>query len=59
MKRLTVALGAFSLVLPLFGCGQSGPLYLPDDPSRIEAVPPAPADVEEEEKEEEAEAPQG
>ncbi len=57
MKRLTVALGAFSLVLPLFGCGQSGPLYLPDDPSRIEAVPPAPADVEEEE--EEAEAPPG
>ena len=57
MKRSIVALGAFALVLPLLGCGQSGPLYLPDDPSRIEVVPPVPADAEEEE--EEAGAPPG
>ncbi|MDH3491882.1 MAG: lipoprotein [Gammaproteobacteria bacterium] len=49
-------LAGFLFVLPLSGCGQSGPLYLPDDPSRIEVAPPAPAETEEEEKKE-AEAP--
>ena len=32
MKRFLALLAALVLV----GCGQSGPLYIPDDPSRIE-----------------------
>jgi len=56
MKRLIIALAAFSFLSPLFGCGQSGPLYLPDDPSRIENLPPLPTGAEEDE-EEKAEAP--
>jgi len=44
MKRLIIALATFSFLLPLSGCGQSGPLYLPDDPSRIEVAPPAEAE---------------
>jgi predicted small lipoprotein YifL len=56
MKRLIVMLAGFLFVPPISGCGQSGPLYLPDDPSRIEVAPPAPAETDEEEKEE-AEAP--
>lgn len=56
MKRLTIALAALSFLLPLYGCGQSGPLYLPDNPSRIENLPPLPTGAEEDE-EKEAEAP--
>lgn len=41
MKRLTVAiLACFCLVLGA-GCGQSGPLYIPGNPSRVEIPPPA------------------
>jgi predicted small lipoprotein YifL len=58
MNRFFVACAAVSFVLLFAGCGQSGPLYLPGDPSRIESLPPAPADSEEEEKEE-GEAPEG
>ena len=36
MKRFLALLAALVLV----GCGQSGPLYIPDDPSRIENPPP-------------------
>ena len=36
MKRLLTVFAAFVL----FGCGQSGPLYIPGDPSRIENPPP-------------------
>ena len=36
MKRLLAIFAAFVL----FGCGQSGPLYIPGDPSRIESPPP-------------------
>ena len=50
MKRLIIALATFSFLLPLSGCGQSGPLYLPDDPSRIENLPPLPTGAEEDEK---------
>ena len=52
MKRFILALAAISLVSLFSACGQSGPLYLPGDPSRLETMPPAPADGEEEEKEE-------
>jgi predicted small lipoprotein YifL len=45
MKRLLALFAA----LVLFGCGQSGPLYIPGNPSRIENPPPPaeePADEE-------------
>jgi predicted small lipoprotein YifL len=46
MKRLTFLFSALAFMILLSGCGQSGPLYLPGDPSTIaappeEAVPPA------------------
>ena len=49
MKRLTVALLAFLYLVLTAGCGQSGPLYIPGNPSRIENPPPPaeePADEE-------------
>jgi len=59
MKRFIVMLAGFSFVLPFVGCGQSGALYLPDDPSRIENLPPLPTGSREDEKDEkeQAEAP--
>ncbi|MGI9343234.1 MAG: LPS translocon maturation chaperone LptM [Gammaproteobacteria bacterium] len=47
MKPTTFALTAFLLTLTLAGCGQSGPLYVPGDPSSIKA-PPEPANSGEE-----------
>ena len=44
MKRLLALFAAFVL----FGCGQSGPLYIPGDPSRIESPPPVEESTEEE-----------
>ena len=38
MSRLILFLVAFSC-FALFGCGQSGPLYLPGDPSEIRDAP--------------------
>jgi len=38
MTRLILILVAFS-VFALVGCGQSGPLYLPGDPSEIRQAP--------------------
>lgn len=52
MKHSFIALATILLVVPFSGCGQSGPLYLPGDPSRIESAPPAPVDAEEEDKQE-------
>jgi predicted small lipoprotein YifL len=52
MKRLIFALAAISFVLPFAGCGQSGPLYLPGNPSKLETLPPKPTNEEEEETEE-------
>ncbi|MCP4299702.1 MAG: hypothetical protein GY783_03890 [Gammaproteobacteria bacterium] len=59
MTRLIFALLACSFVLLGAACGQSGPLYLPGDPSRIQNPPPAPADAEEEEEKEDADPPAG
>ena len=45
---------ALLLIFLLGACGQTGPLYIPGDPSRIEQPPPAAestADEEEEAKE--------
>jgi predicted small lipoprotein YifL len=44
---LIAAISCFSLV----GCGQSGPLYLPGDPSEIRNAPQQLEDAEEEEDE--------
>lgn len=55
MKRQTtfiVTLSAVALVLLFSGCGQSGPLYVPGNPSRMAVPPAAPADAEDEKEEE-------
>ena len=61
MKRFTTALAAIFLLLLFSACGQSGPLYLPGDPSEIQEPAPAPANGEEEEEknEEDSDAPTG
>ena len=41
------------LILFIAGCGQSGPLYVPGDPSSIQAAPEEP--IENEEEDEDAE----
>ncbi len=59
MNRLTtlvITLGAVALVLLFSGCGQSGPLFVPGDPSQM-AVPPSAEQRAEEEKEEESDPP--
>jgi len=48
MKRLTLTLAAISLASLCTACGQSGPLYLPGNPSQIQNVPNTPADADEE-----------
>ena len=41
MSRSRVAFAAAFITLLLAACGQSGPLYLPDDPSQITTMPQA------------------
>jgi predicted small lipoprotein YifL len=38
-RNLSLLLGAFILMLLLAACGQSGPLYLPGDPSEVQNLP--------------------
>ena len=53
MKRLILTFTAFSFVFLAAGCGQSGPLYIPGNPSKISNPPPqAESTAEEEESEE-------
>jgi len=52
MKRLIVALAAISFVFLTSGCGQSGPLYIPGNPSKIQVPPPAEDTAESEEEKE-------
>ena len=40
MKRLMFPLAAITLMFVVTGCGQSGPLYVPGNPSTM-AVPPS------------------
>lgn len=40
MKRLTFLMAAFAFILLFSGCGQSGPLYVPGNPTKM-AVPPS------------------
>jgi len=59
MKRLIIALVAVSLVSLFTACGQSGPLYLPGNPSTIQDVPNTPDEEDAEKKEpEDSGAPQ-
>jgi predicted small lipoprotein YifL len=50
MTRLILLLAAISC-FSLLGCGQSGPLYLPGDPSQIRDAP-RPAETADEEEDE-------
>jgi predicted small lipoprotein YifL len=50
MTRLILLLAAFSC-FSLPGCGQSGPLYLPGDPSEIRDAPRPAENANEEEDE--------
>jgi predicted small lipoprotein YifL len=52
MKRLILALAAFTFVFLASGCGQSGPLYIPDNPSKISVPPPDSESATEEDEEE-------
>ena len=40
MKCLFAAVAAFSFLFVAAGCGQSGPLYIPGNPSKIQQPPP-------------------
>jgi predicted small lipoprotein YifL len=53
MKSISATLGTLFLILLIAGCGQSGPLYVPGDPSSIQA--PAEEPKEGEAKDEDAE----
>jgi len=52
MKRLTFLNAVLACMFFLSGCGQSGPLYIPGNPSTM-AVPPSQQTVVDEESEEE------
>lgn len=51
MKRLTLLMTTFAATLLFAGCGQSGPLYVPGNPSQM-AVPPSQNTADEEEQQE-------
>ena len=51
MKRLFAAIAAFSFLFVAAGCGQSGPLYIPGNPSKIQQPPPQAESTAEEEGE--------
>jgi len=55
MNRLILALAALSFIFLASGCGQSGPLYIPGNPSKISNPPPAAESTADEESEEESE----
>ena len=47
--RTAATLLGLWLALSLAGCGQSGPLYLPGNPSEVEAPPAEPASADDDE----------
>ncbi len=53
MKRLLILPGLLLFALLVAACGQTGPLYLPGNPSSISEPPPEPVQEESEEREEE------
>lgn len=52
MKRLTILITSLAFVFLFSGCGQSGPLYVPGNPSKM-AVPPSQNSTSEDPKDEE------
>lgn len=56
MKRLILALAALTFVFLSAGCGQSGPLYISDNPSRIQQPPPQAESTADEEQQENGDA---
>jgi len=54
MQRFILAITAMAVLFIVSGCGQSGPLYLPGNPSRIEKLPPLPTGTEQEQEQEKA-----
>ncbi|MDH3350194.1 MAG: lipoprotein [Gammaproteobacteria bacterium] len=52
MKSIICTLVALLLVVGLSGCGQSGPLFVPGDPSSIEVQPKTQASDEEQDENE-------
>jgi predicted small lipoprotein YifL len=55
MKRPLILALTFAALNLLIGCGQSGPLYLPGNPSQIKAPQEAPQDEQQEKKQSEEE----
>ena len=53
MKRLTFLLAVIASLFVIAGCGQSGPLYIPGNPSQM-AVPPENGTANDESEDEEA-----
>jgi predicted small lipoprotein YifL len=51
MKRLTLLIAALAIMFIFSGCGQSGPLYIPGNPTTM-AVPPAEPATNEDDTEE-------
>ncbi len=51
MKRLLLALFAMTSIFVVAGCGQSGPLFLPGDPSTIQTQPQQPEEPQQDEEE--------
>ena len=47
MKSIVCFLAIVLLAVGLAGCGQSGPLYVPGDPSSIKTMPEAVSDEDE------------
>lgn len=47
MKSISAMIGTLLLILLVAGCGQSGPLYVPGDPSSIQSPPEEPKESEE------------
>jgi len=59
MRRFLSVLAALSFLFVAHGCGQSGPLYIPGNPSRIEHPPPPDDSTAEEESEENGDSDDG
>jgi len=56
MTHPKISLASLLLIFSLVGCGQSGPLYLPGDPSEVQNLPsqlPQTPEVETDEDDEE------
>lgn len=56
MKRLLSLLATAAFLFVVSGCGQSGPLYIPGNPSKMEQPPPQAESTAEEESEENGES---